>query len=513
MSIGEVAERTGLSVKLVRHWSDIGVVPASGRSAGRYRRFDEAAVGRLELARALRELGLGMSAIRALLDGERSVAEVAALHADAVATQIRALRVQCAVLRAVARRGATAEELAAVSNVARLSAEQRHAIVQEFLVGAVGEIDASGYRDGLLAVMPELPDEPGDEQIDAWIELAELVQDPRLQEAVRGMAEYAAAHAPETYDERDVEVAEALTDLWVSKVAAAIDSGTPADSPAAEAVVAEVVEAWLPLQPDVDVHDHPRHKLLEQLEMAADPRAERYWQLLCVINGRPVRASIAREGQWLMTALRANPTPGARAERIAEALAKEAEESAAAALAHYERVVADVDAIVAAVTRAQFADPTPCAGWTVRELLNHLVYENLMWTSLAEGSPRSDFAADHLGDDHVAAFREAATRALIAFRRPGMLTQEYGPARGWRIVEQVTIELLVHGWDLAAATGQDTDLAPDVATALLGPVQEMHRDLPRTPGGSFGPVQPVPAGATAADRLAAFLGRALPQGS
>ncbi|WP_238011875.1 TIGR03086 family metal-binding protein [Dactylosporangium sp. AC04546] len=509
LSIGEIAERTGLSVKLVRHWSDIGVVPASGRSAGGYRRFDEAAVGRLELARSLRELGLGMSAIRQLLDGERTVAEVAALHADAVTAQIRALRVQCAVLRAVARRGATAEELAAVSGLARLSTEQRHAIVQEFLAGAVGEIDASGYRDGLLAVTPDLPDEPSDEQIDAWIELAELVQDPRLQEAVRGMAKYAAAHAPATPDERDVAAAEALTDLWVGKVAAAIDSGVPADSPAADAVVAEVVEAWLPLQYDMDEGENPRRKLLEQLEVAADARAERYWQLLCVINGQPVRASIAREGQWLMTALRANPTPGALADSIANA----AQEAGTDVLAAYERVVAEVDAIVAAVTREQFTDPTPCAAWTVEELLNHLVYENLMWTSLAEGNPRSDFTADHLGGDHVGAFREAATKALIAFQRPGMLTQEYGPARGWRIVEQVTIELLVHGWDLAAATGQDTDLAPGVATALLGTVEEIYRDLPRTEGGSFGPLQSVPEGATAADRLAAFLGRAFPKSS
>jgi uncharacterized protein (TIGR03086 family) len=166
-----------------------------------------------------------------------------------------------------------------------------------------------------------------------------------------------------------------------------------------------------------------------------------------------------------------------------------------------------VDGIVAAVTPDRFGDATPCAGWTVRLLLNHLVYENLMWGAFADGAPRSDFAADHLGDDHVAAFRSAADAALTAFRRLGMLRQRCGPAPGWRLVEQLVIEMLVHGWDLATATGRPADLAPDVAAALLPTVRAVYGALPRTPGGSFAPEQPVPEGATNADRIAAYLGR------
>jgi hypothetical protein len=145
----------------------------------------------------------------------------------------------------------------------------------------------------------------------------------------------------------------------------------------------------------------------------------------------------------------------------------------------YARVLAEVDMIVAAVTADRFDDHTPCADWNVRALLDHLVYENLMWTSLADGDPRNDFAADHLGDDHVAAFRASAEAALAAFRRPGMLAQQYGP----------------------------TDLAPDVAATALAAVRTIYAELPRTPGGSFAPAQPVPDRASAADRLAAYLGR------
>ena len=109
----------------------------------------------------------------------------------------------------------------------------------------------------------------------------------------------------------------------------------------------------------------------------------------------------------------------------------------------------------------------------------------------------------------MAAFRVAAGATLTAFNRPGMIEQRYGPAYGWRLVEQVVIEMLVHGWDLAKATGQSTDLAPDVAEAIMPAVREIYGGLPRTPGGSFAPVCPVPDDATAADRLAAYLGRTI----
>ncbi|MGI5241963.1 TIGR03086 family metal-binding protein [Dactylosporangium sp. CA-139066] len=512
LSIGELAERTGLSVKLIRHWSDIGVVPPTGRSAAGYRRYDARALGRLELARTLRELGLGMAAIRDVLDGRHSVADVAALHADALEVQMRTLRVQCAVLRSVATRGSTTEELAVMTKLARLSAVQRNAIIRRFISDVLGDLDDSGYREGLLAATPSLPDEPTDEQVDAWIELADMLDDPQLRAAMRRMGEYAARHAPGPYDERDVRAVQEVTDFWVQRVTGAIDAGVPADSPAADSIVAEIVGAWLPMQEGSDLRrggdgEDARGRLLEQLEIAADPRAERYWQLLCIINGWPVRPSLAAAGEWLMTALRANPAPGVRAERIAAALEEAGQPDPGEVLRAYARVLAEVDAIVAAVAAERFDDPTPCAGWDVRTLLNHLVYENLMWAGLADGDPRADFAADHLGDDHVAAFRASAEAALTAFRRPGMLVQRYGPAPGWRLVEQVVIEMLVHGWDLAKATGRPTDLAPGVAATTLATVREIYGDLPRTPGGSFAPAEPVPDGASAADQLAAYLGR------
>ncbi|GLW09783.1 hypothetical protein Misp01_49120 [Microtetraspora sp. NBRC 13810] len=512
LSIGELARRTGLSVKLIRHWSDIGVVPPAGRTEAGYRLYEPEAVARLELARTLRELGLGMTAIRDVVDRGRGLAEVAAIHADALEGQIRLLRTRQAVLRAISARGSTTEELSLMTRLARLSAAERKAIIHELVDETVDGLNVPTYRDQLLAATPDLPDEPTREQLDAWIELHELVRDPGLRAAMRRMAEYADEHAPGPHDEKDVGSVREVTDLWTAKVAAAMTEGIAADSATADQVVADVVAAWLPTQPDAGRPGgdgaEARRLLLEQLEMAADTRVERYWQLTCVINGMPVPPSLAAEGRWLITALRANPEPGMRTARVAEMLRERAGDEQARLPDSCARVLAEVEALMTAVTPDMMADPTPCAGWDVRTLLNHLVWENLMWTGLAAGAPRTDvFTDDHLGDDHVAAFRSAAEATMAVFREPGMLDREYGPAPGWRLVEQVVIEMLVHGWDLARAIGRPTDLAPDVAEAILPSVREIYGDVPRTPGGSFAPEHEVPATATPADRLAAFLGR------
>ncbi|WP_381800901.1 hypothetical protein [Streptomyces niveus] len=75
------------------------------------------------------------------------------------------------------------------------------------------------------------------------------------------------------------------------------------------------------------------------------------------------------------------------------------------------------------------------------------------------------------------------------------------------MVEQLLIEMLVHGWDLARATGQPTGFAPEIADAVLPSVREIYGSLPRRAGGSFAPEWRAPRDANGNDRLAAYLGR------
>lgn len=512
-SIGEVAGKTGLPVKLIRHWSDMGLVPPTARTAAGYRAYDSGAVARLELARTLRDLGLGLPVIRDVLDREQTLAEVAAAHLDALEAQIRTLRSQQAVLRAVTRHEPTAEGLAFMNRTARLSTAERRTIIHDFVTRAVGDLDVPGYRRGLLAATPELPDNPTDEQVDAWLELSDLVTDPALHSGVRRMARYAAEHAPGEHDEETLRAAQEVTDYWTERVNTAIREGIAPDSPAADPVVEAVVAAWIPTQ--AQTRDKvrtdsasARRLLLEQLEVASDTGVERYWQLLCVINGQSVRPSMEVAGDWLKTALRANPEPGARAAELGDLYDAGTDAwEPAGVLDACERTLNAVGGVVSAVDRDLFDRPTPCAGWDVRTLLNHLVWENLVWSGLANGVPRLDATADHLGEDHIEAFRSAAQGTLTAFRRPGMLDQRYGPAPGRRLVEQLIIEMLVHCWDLAKAIGHPRDLVADLAESALPVVREIYGALPRTAGGSFAPPRPTPQDAPALDRLAGYLGR------
>ncbi len=168
------------------------------------------------------------------------------------------------------------------------------------------------------------------------------------------------------------------------------------------------------------------------------------------------------------------------------------------------------------MTAAQWAQDTPCPGWTVRDLVNHLVAGDLLFTALLSGAPpRSpdellSGGDDRLGDDPVAAHRSASDGLLAAFRRPGVTEQvlqvPIGPVPGTVALHLRITETLVHGWDLAHATGQAVPFADDLAEQELAFTVAKLSDLPpgRRP---FGPPQPLSEQAPAVDRLAACLGR------
>jgi DNA-binding transcriptional MerR regulator len=191
-TIGQAARRVGVPARTIRFWCDSGVLPPATRSAGGYRRYDAAAIGRLALVRTLRDLGLGLDDIRAVLQGTKSVAELASVHASALDAQIRVLRLRRSVLRVLAARGSDIEEAKQMNDLARLSAEERQQIIDEFVdrtfAGTDPEDPAMNIARGMRALPAELPDDPGPEQVDAWIELAGLVADEGFKRRAREMA-------------------------------------------------------------------------------------------------------------------------------------------------------------------------------------------------------------------------------------------------------------------------------------------------------------------------------------
>lgn len=298
LSIGELASRTGLAVRTIRFYSDSGVVPPAGRTDAGYRLYGPDALARLGLVRTLRDLGIDLATIARVLEREVTVPEVAAAHAAALDAQIRVLRVQRAVLRTVARRGSDPKEMQTMHRLAHLSDEERRRIVADFLDQAFEGLDIEpGFAARMRAATPELPDDPTPEQVEAWIELAELVQDDDFRATVRRMSEGHAAAREAGGDLTPGTDSQAAAALVAEKGEAARAAGIAPGSQEAERVVGEILPAFGASQGD-------RTQLADRLAAGTDARAERYWQLLAIVNGWPPVPTTVSAWEWTIAALR-----------------------------------------------------------------------------------------------------------------------------------------------------------------------------------------------------------------
>jgi uncharacterized protein (TIGR03086 family) len=169
--------------------------------------------------------------------------------------------------------------------------------------------------------------------------------------------------------------------------------------------------------------------------------------------------------------------------------------------------------VVGGVAADRWHAATPCPDWDARALVNHLVSGNLWAAELAAGGTiegvGSRLDGDLLGDDPAAAYTESAAAAAAAFRRPGAIDApcavSYGPVPGSVYAGHRFLDVLVHGWDLAVATGQDYALDPKLMEAcrqVIEPQLEAFRSV-----GALAPEVAVPADASAQTRFLAMLGR------
>jgi uncharacterized protein (TIGR03086 family) len=183
----------------------------------------------------------------------------------------------------------------------------------------------------------------------------------------------------------------------------------------------------------------------------------------------------------------------------------------------FERAVASTAEIVKATPAGRLDAPTPCAGWDVRALMNHVI--GTFWLAEAlfgDHAPRYPMApgglppADLAGNDPAAAYAEAAAAALAAASAGDTLTRVHvtplGEMPGPVLAGFTTLDILVHGWDLARATGQPADLDGRLAAHVLG-FAEQALATPESRAALIGPAVAVAADAPVTDRLVAFLGR------
>lgn len=167
----------------------------------------------------------------------------------------------------------------------------------------------------------------------------------------------------------------------------------------------------------------------------------------------------------------------------------------------YERASAwTVGKVKAAETKLDTS--TPCDGWDVRTLLNHMLETQRYFVRAARGedaSPPSQTPPDMLGDDPAADFERARAETLATFAEPGVIDRT-GPSLGIAFSDQ-----LLHGWDVANATGQDTTMPDSLPEAAYEFIHGRFTEDQRK--GVFKPEIKVASDASAQSRLLAYTGR------
>lgn len=180
-------------------------------------------------------------------------------------------------------------------------------------------------------------------------------------------------------------------------------------------------------------------------------------------------------------------------------------------------VRASVD-LVAKAAAEDLGRPTPCAGWTLADLLAHMTAQHHGFAAAAEG-PGADLAAwrvEPSGDDALSAYAAAAERVTTAFAQDGVLDREFAlPEFGKDLTFPAAqaigfhfIDYLVHGWDVAQSLGVAFTAEPELVEAAWPIARAVPDDgRRRRPGAAFQPGLVIAEDADRFDRILAMLGR------
>lgn len=180
----------------------------------------------------------------------------------------------------------------------------------------------------------------------------------------------------------------------------------------------------------------------------------------------------------------------------------------------YLRALEATAGIVNGVRPEQWHDPTPCSEWDVRALVHHLTYENFWAAELFAGKTMEEIGAryelnDLLGEDPLKTFNESVEGARKTAQEPGVMERtvhlSMGDTTGAEYAKQMFMDQLVHGWDVAKATGQDTRLDPELVDECVPFAEKTVAEYGQY--GIFGTPVEVQAEAGRQSQLLAIVGR------
>jgi uncharacterized protein (TIGR03086 family) len=140
-----------------------------------------------------------------------------------------------------------------------------------------------------------------------------------------------------------------------------------------------------------------------------------------------------------------------------------------------DRATAGFAAVLARVGDDHWESPTPNPGWSVADLVNHVIGGNRRYAVLLSGAPTVQVEelrrGDHLGGDPRHEFQDSSVQMIAAFGQPDALAMtvhhRLGDRSGADLLVMRVMEHALHGWDLARAIGVDDAIEPDVTQAIL----------------------------------------------
>jgi len=300
--IGDLARQAGVSAQTLRHYHRLGLLRPTATSASGYRLYTEEDRGRLELIRALRALDIDLETISQLLRGAVGVRKVAELHLRTLDLQLRTLERRRAVLRVLLRSDTppTADRLARLQSLAGFEQMEREQFLGEQLDRRLRGTGNPNLRRWIQrAAVLDLPESPTEAQVEAWLELAEMVSDPEFLERHR---------SPESRRDSDTQPND---DRWPKRMLAlyepaakAAHDGVDPTSPKALPIVQRWIRASAKRNGRRDVRAFAEH-MLRAIESGQDAREQRFWQLVGVLNPAVARSPMSVGWPWLVAGLRA----------------------------------------------------------------------------------------------------------------------------------------------------------------------------------------------------------------
>ena len=303
LTVGELARAAGLSPQILRHYEQLGLLRPRRTAAG-YRLYSDADRARLDVVRTLRELDVDLATIGRVLRGATGLRATAELHVNTLEHQAGLIRRRVAVLRASLRHSGEldAARIQRLHALARLERADKARFISEQLGNRMADSAPPALQRAILdAARIELSHDATLEQLDAWLELAELVSDESF------LAHYRAKPKRVAAPSRGVRQAQ-------DDALRAIQTGVAPDGPTAQRIARRWVRALARQQGRTDERAFAAD-LLRAADSGHFAKEHRFWALLAILKPELAKHSAYVVGPWLMRAAR-GWVDGGRSSRV-----------------------------------------------------------------------------------------------------------------------------------------------------------------------------------------------------